>query len=791
MAPHAKPRQWLVGGSIARLLRLLVAVPLIAVIGFAGLALLSAASQAADADNARKLVSLSAEAGTLAHALQAERVAAAVELIRDGNAALAAFSGQVARSDAAISEFTGRRARTTAAASASTLQRIDVDLRGLKTVRDQVRSSASASLSVIAFSYRIIIADLLAFRDSVATGTSAPISDDVRAASAMSQAGEAMGQQQIIVLRSLAGGALTPAGQQESANAVAQYTEASTTFLELANRAWVARWEQIGTDAQVDAAQRLQDQVSRTLPGDRLAIDADAWVGATSGWIDKLYGIQREADAAVTDEVAAEQAHELRVVALQGIGILLVLVLTAVLTTVVARRITRRLRSLRTAATTVAYERLPAVVRELNSAPRGTVHPNEVAERSVSEFVVSGADEIAEVATAVRALHREAVRIAGEQAVMRANVAEIFVHLSRREQRLVDAMLAQVDLVERDETDPDRLLEVYRLDHLVTRMARINQSLLVLGGSGISRVRHEPVALDNVLRAALSQIEQYTRVRVDAVDREIWVTGDAVDEIVHLLAELLDNAATYSPPETEVRVTGEAFPAGAVVRVVDEGVGLSPQRCAQLNAQLDAPSSVETSGVRAMGLSVVARLAAQHGIRVALRSDAGRGTTADVMMPASVLSPSPAQRPEPLEHLGRAAVPVRAGAARPAWVPGTVSTGPAPGTAAELFQPGRPTGDEAAQPNRRTVNGWFKTAQDDDGSVVVTWPYGFDEHWAAATSRSTRTAWRRRPVPPDPVRPATPQPGSAVPRRLDPAAVAAAMSAYARGVAGRRAPTTS
>jgi hypothetical protein len=115
---------------------------------------------------------------------------------------------------------------------------------------------------------------------------------------------------------------------------------------------------------------------------------------------------------------------------------------------------------------------------------------------------------------------------------------------------------------------------------------------------------------------------------------------------------------------------------------------------------------------------------------------------------------------------------------------------PGPGTAAALFQPAQSTIDEATQPDRRTVNGWFKTAQDDDRSAVVTWPHGFEEHWSAATSRSTRTAWRQRSAPPDPPAPATPQPGSAVPRRLDPAAVAAAMSAYAKGVAGRRAPTT-
>ena len=144
-------------------------------------------------------------------------------------------------------------------------------------------------------------------------------------------------------------------------------------------------------------------------------------------------------------------------------GVALVLLIAIVLTGVVARRITRRLRALHDAAREVAYEQLPTVVAELRAAAPGTVDPDEVADRASAKLVVGGADEVADVAQAFRAVHREAVRIAGEQAVMRSNVAEIFVHLSRREQRLVDAVLAQVDRVERDETDPDRLQQLYQL----------------------------------------------------------------------------------------------------------------------------------------------------------------------------------------------------------------------------------------------------------------------------------------------------------------------------------------
>ena len=258
-------------------------------------------------------------------------------------------------------------------------------------------------------------------------------------------------------------------------------------------------------------------------------------------------------------------------------GVAWSLLIAIVLTGVVARRITRRLRALHDAARRSPTNSCPPSSRSCERPPPARSTRTRSPDRASAKLVVGGSDEVADVAQAFRAVHREAVRIAGEQAVMRSNVAEIFVHLSRREQRLVDAVLAQVDRVERDETDPDRLQQLYQLDHLATRMARINLSLLVLGGSGAARVRREDAPMGKVLQAAISQIEHYTRVRFGSVDDDVAVVAEAVDEIVHLLAELLDNATGYSPPESEVWVTGRALGDRIILQIVDEGVGL-PRR---------------------------------------------------------------------------------------------------------------------------------------------------------------------------------------------------------------------
>ncbi|QSB13268.1 nitrate- and nitrite sensing domain-containing protein [Natronosporangium hydrolyticum] len=864
VAPHALRPRWRPRGNIATLLRLLVAVPLLAVVGFAGLTFSNSVRQVAEAGEMQQLAALSTDAGSLARTLQAERTAAAVALTSGDASAIQEFDRAARDTDDAIDAFASHGAPTDAVTG--TLRQVDTGLGNLETVRGQVAASEYATLSAVSFSYRILIADLLTLREEAAAGTSSLLVDDARAAAALAASGEAIGQLQIVVLRSLAMAELTPAAQQESASARARLADASTDFLDLADPSWAAQWEQVGTDASVVTAQRLQDEVGRALPGERLRLDATEWTEATNVWMAELYTVQRAVDAEFAEQLAAARGVQLRNAAVQAAGILLVVALTAVLTSVVAQRITKRLRRLQESANTAAYERLPAVVREL-SATTQPLSPNEIADRSAAELVVVGDDEIAEVGAAVRALHREAVRTAGEQAVLRGKVAEMFVHLSRREQRLVDSLLVQVDRVERDETDPDRLRELYELDHLATRMARINQSLLVLGGSGTSRVRGKAVPIVTVVQAGLSQIEQYTRVWIGSFDDGHCVAGEAVDELAHLLAELLDNATAYSSPETEVWVESQSLPDVLVLRVIDQGVGLSHQRCAQINAQLAEPGSVEIAGVRAMGLIVVGQLAARWDIQVALRPATSGGTVAEVRIPWQLISwgapepaapqwgsaapqsaaPQPAaarsEFPPPQQHAVTQPMPV-ATASRathavmpaPTAEPPQARPAPAPPPAAPLFQPAStplagaaPSVVAPSVAGPPTINGWFETVVEGTDAVVA-WPDGGGQQWAAAMERAVAIASSGssgssgpaglsgsagsagapgptgpagspgspapangelpRRVPQQHLMPAAPTPTEGGGNRLDPSSIAAAMSAYARGVAGHRPPSS-
>jgi len=788
------------GHRIADQLRLIVAVPLVAVVAFAGLALVTTAHEASRTGQLREQATLVASTGSLAHALQTERSAAAMLFVTDAQAQVDEFTNATFATDRAITDYRKRRKDVD---DDATLQRIDQSLSTLGDLRKQARSGAGAVASTVAFNYRIIIADLIGYRDEVLRdGAPTDVAGGIHAAAALARAIEAVGQQQVAVLRAVSPGALTTALRDEIVGARATFDESGRTFSALADPEWQQWFSAAMAAPDVVAAQRLADQATGTTGG-AVTIDPVKWTAAQAAWVTRLTDVQQRIDADVVTEVSDVRASQMRRAGTEAAGVVLALALAVFLTGYVARRITRRLRLLQEAARTVAYQRLPTVVNELRRAAPGTVNPDEVANRAAGDIAVPGSDEIADVAQAFRAVHREAVRVAGEEAVMRSNVADIFVHLSRREQKLVDAVLAQVDLVERDETDPDRLQQLYRLDHLATRMGRINLSLLILGGSAAARVRHEDVPLVKLMQAAISQIEHYPRVRFGMVDNDVAVVSEVVDEVVHLLAELLDNATEYSPPDSEVWIAGRALGDRVIVQVGDEGDGLSPRRRAKLNEILAAPPGIDVAAVQAMGLTVVGHLAARHGIRVELRPGQRIGTIAEITLPARLFRPNvPADRQFPPAPLPAA----RNGHERA--LPSSLFSDvywQSPVTAPNLpswppvAEPAAPVGlvapiDETiVLPIFQETSGWFRTIHPPSPEGPVNWETAADEGWIAAANAANPDVTERTSVG-LPLR--TPQkhlvPGAAAtheipdPKRRDPAAIAAAMSAYARGTAARR-----
>ncbi|GGR16332.1 sensor histidine kinase [Streptomyces aurantiogriseus] len=384
------------------------------------------------------------------------------------------------------------------------------------------------------------------------------------------------------------------------------------------------------------------------------------WFDASSTKIRQMTNIETTLLEDMEQTARELRSESEREAIISGALILLVLGVSLVGAFVVARSMIRSLRRLQETATKVAQDRLPELVKQLSESD-----PQDV-DTSVESVGVHSRDEIGQVAAAFDDVHREAVRLAAEQALLRGNVNAMFTNLSRRSQGLIQRQLSLISELESREADPDQLSSLFKLDHLATRMRRNGENLLVLAGEEPGRRWTRPVPLVDVLRAAASEVEQYERIELASVPTT-EVAGRVVNDLVHLLAELLENATSFSSPQTKVKVTGHALPDGRVlIEIHDTGIGLSPEDLAAINERLASPPTVDVSVSRRMGLFVVGRLSQRHGIRIQLRPSDSGGTTALVMLPVDVAQGGKKPQPKPGQagvSGGPAAAQAAAGAA--------------------------------------------------------------------------------------------------------------------------------
>ncbi|WP_072802372.1 ATP-binding protein [Rhodococcoides yunnanense] len=348
----------------------------------------------------------------------------------------------------------------------------------------------------------------------------------------------------------------------------------------------------------------------------------------------ELYNDLADRYAGELADALNSQALDARSVALRDTAFVLGSVLAAlVLALIVARSLVQPIRRLRLGALDVAQHALPAEIERIRSGG----HTPEIVPISVHTN-----EEIGQLARAVDAIHEEALQLAGEQARLRVQVGNMFETLSRRSRSLVDQQLALIEELERDEDDPRRLDSLFRLDHLATRMRRNGANLMVLAGTPSRRVQgDQPVALDAVMSAAVSEVEDYRRVLMLDVPDAALSSSSAAD-IVHLVAELIDNALRYSPPDSAVAVTAaRAVEGGVLLEVADRGLGMPAADIDETNERLSVGGEVTPETARRMGLFVVGRLAQRHGVTVRLRATqvhgGASGVTVSVHIPVGLV----------------------------------------------------------------------------------------------------------------------------------------------------------
>jgi signal transduction histidine kinase len=511
----------------------------------------------------------------------------------------------------------------------------------LKTIKQLRVSSTQTQLpvTVVAAKYTSLIDQLLDIDDDISLGSGDPtLNNDVRALNLVSLIAEQASEQRGLLAYAFAqDGTFDPTvlqavvtAQDEQAANVAEFNRVATTQQ-------VAEYDNTVSGALVDFASEYEQQAidygQQGLPLSLTEATSNQWFGDMgSGTIGYIHDVEANLVAATIARATTLRKNAILTLSIVGVAVLVVLALALILTTVVGRSMVRPLRRLRSGALEVAGVRLPETVRRMSDSDGAGVALD------VEPIDVDSSDEIGEVARAFDQVHREALRLASNEAALRGNVNAMFVNLSRRSQSLVERQIRLIDDLEQGEQDPDRLSSLFQMDHLATRMRRNSENLLVLAGHDATRRWNQPVSLVDVLRAAVSEIEQYERVTLN-VQPGIAVRGHAVNDVVHLLAELAENATSFSSAETPVVVAGHLLSSGGVLLdITDQGVGMGAEEMAHANWRLDNPPVVDVAVSRRMGLFVVARLAARHGIRVRLRPAAAGGLTALVWLPDEVVS---------------------------------------------------------------------------------------------------------------------------------------------------------
>ncbi|MEV4821389.1 sensor histidine kinase [Micromonospora sp. NPDC049274] len=624
-------------------LALILVVPVAAVIALATVRLISVGEGAYDATQARSLTALSIDVSALTQDLQAERMAAAAYLAAPQQPA-DAYNLRVRQTQQRVDEYRAERGRIgeVPAALRDRLDAIDDHLATLDGTRQEVLGRRQMAVAESVLRYGVILTDLVSYGDGLAQlPGDESLSDSRRAVAAFARAKASVAEEEAVAFTALSAGQLDPEQFSSFVATLTSQQEALVAFSLAADPVQRALVDSTVSGDAVGLSDRVASDITRSV-GQRplvTAQDATAAIGAVND-------LMRWAETQLQDRLLeqADQARSdvIRQAVVESILVLLTLIIAVSLAVVLARSLNHSLRRLREGALSVANHDLPDAVQRLqNMGSVGDGGVDEIVRQVRDPIQLNSRDEVGQVALAFNVVHREAVRVAAEQAALRTSVSAMFLNLARRSQTLVDRMIGELDAIERGEEDPKRLAQLFELDHLATRMRRNDENLLVLAGADSGAPRRDDALVVDVLRAAQSEVELYNRIEFGTVDTDISVAAHAVNDVVRLVAELLDNATRFSPPNTTVVADGRRIRDYVLIQIEDRGLGLTDEQLDSLNRRLAAPPSVDVAAFRLMGLAVVSRLASRYGIRVELRRNVEGGTVAQVTLPAAtVILPS-------------------------------------------------------------------------------------------------------------------------------------------------------
>lgn len=621
-------------------------------------------SSVADYGQAADLVRVHHQINNLVDALQQERDVTAVYVSSGRSTNEEEVTAARDEVDTAAEEYRDAVGNLDVAESpglADDVRRADDALNGLTYVRNAV-TAASLTEGAIRATYTDTIAKLFALVTFDPAGTNSRLAGDLRVLGDIFQIKEYASQARAELGAIVTTGSFTIGKLQDFTSVLARQRAAVDALQADASDEQRTRYANAVQGVAVSQVQTDQTVAIEQATAERLPIDATASFTAAT---EKL-ALLRDAQAQLLNGAiaAVDGFHDDALwSAWVAVGTLaLVVLLAVVVSTAVARSMSRSLRRLRSSAMHVAEDWLPEITQRLR-----LTNVEALAQVHVARVDVDAEDEIGEVARAFDSISAACARLVREQVELRGSMNSGFINLARRNQLCAERILRALDEWEQDELDTERLQKLFVIDHLATRMRRTDDSLMVLAGAQTITKRTGPRTLDDVVGAALSEVEHYTRVVRRVAGDGVVVVGHAVPDVVHLLSELLDNATTFSPPQSQVTVgfmRTPTYPGAVVVLIRDHGVGLSPERLEELNNRITSPEAIDGSMVRSMGLIVVGRLAARHNIAVRLGPTEGGGVTATVVLPQNLLAGG-AQQAQGWQGMPKAVPANRAGQHQP------------------------------------------------------------------------------------------------------------------------------
>lgn len=625
------------GTTIRRKIVALLLIPLVSLTAtWAFTAFLTGRALLGRPDVKRVLDNVAFPTNQVVNSLQQERRVAMVYIADPHDAqAHIALDKQEQATDAAIAKLRtklsasgvrkdiGSRARESLDAFLGTLQSLPPLRQRLD--KDQVSRMATYD------GYNSLFGSAYDFFDQLLPMSDVTLDIERRAVIGLNLAREEVSRQDALMAAAISTGHMSQAELTAFTFAVGNernYYDTNLNTLDAKSRApYDAYWK----SAPGRALRSAQDRVIDAGPADAPIVANQAqWQTVAANTYDDLARLDTASTAEFTAR-ARPLPKELVDEAIVTGGLGLVAVVASLIVSIrIGRGLIRDLTGLRREAQEVSGTRLPRVMRRLASGEQVDIE-TEVPRLQYAD------DEIGQVGTALNTLQRAAVEAAVRQADMRKGVSDVFVNLARRSQVLLHRQLTLLDAMERRTENPEELSDLFRLDHMTTRMRRHAEGLVILSGAAPSRQWRKPVQLMDVVRAAVAEVEDYERVEVRRLPR-LAVTGSAVADLTHLLAELIENAAVFSPPHTQVKVHGEGVANGFVLEIDDRGLGLTPDLLLEANLRLAETPEFELSDTDRLGLFVVSRLAQRHGVRVSLRQSPYGGTTAVVLVPAALLT---------------------------------------------------------------------------------------------------------------------------------------------------------